>query len=131
MEFSAKNRFHHVTASVQSLLNDFTNISAISNLKKKRPSENEYWGFANCIPRVIILYEVIQEDKSMIYACPDQKSVNVLFNIYNFNNFKPTDWEPSQLRHAFETKVSIYIIDAEVSNEDAKLVADLIRGCYC
>ena len=45
MEFSAKNRFHHVTASVQSLLNDFTNISAISNLKKKRPSENEYWGF--------------------------------------------------------------------------------------
>lgn len=131
MEFSAKNRFHHATASVQNLLNDFTNISVISNLKKKQPSENEYWGFANCIPRVVILHEVIQEDKSMIYACPDQKSANVLFNIYNFNNFKPTDWEPSQLRHALETKVSIYIIDAKVSNEDAELVADLIRGCYC
>ena len=39
--------------------------------------------------------------------------------------------EPSQLRHALETKVSIFIIDAEVSNEDAELVADLIRGCYC
>ena len=131
MEFSAKNRFHHVTASVQSLLNDFTNISVIPDLKKKQLSENEYWGFANCIPRVIILHEIIQEDKSMTYACPDQKSVNVLSNIYNFNNFKPTDWEPSQLRHALETKVSIFIIDAEVSNEDAELVADLIRGCYC
>ena len=131
MEFSAKNRFHHATASVQSLLNDFTNISVIPDLKNKQLSENEYWGFANCIPRVIILHEIIQEDKSMTYACPDQKSVNVLSNIYNFNNFKPTDWKPSQLRHALETKVSIYIIDAEVSNEDAELVADLIRGCYC
>ena len=131
MEFSAKNRFHHASASVQSLLDDFTNISVISNLKKKQPSENEYWGFANCIPRVIILHEVIQEDKSMTYACPDQKSANVLFNIYNFYNFKPTDWVPSQFRHALETKVSIFIIDAEVSNEDAELVADLIRGCYC
>ena len=62
MEFSAKNRFHHATASVQSLLNDFTNISVISNLKKKQPSENESWGFANCIPRAVILHEVIQED---------------------------------------------------------------------
>lgn len=131
MEFSAKNRFSHATASVQNLFNDFTQINVVSSLKKHQPSENEYWGFANCVPRTVILHEVIDENKNLTYTCPDQKSVNALYNIYNFLNFKPTDWEIHQLRHALETKVSIYIIDAEVSNEDAELLADIIRGSYC
>ena len=131
MEFSAKNRFFHKYSYVQSLFDDFAQRIDISNLKKHQPSENEYWGFANCIPRTIILHEVVDENKNMTYVCPDQKSTNVLFNIYNFLNFKPADWEIHQLRHALETKVSIYIIDAEVSDKDAELVADLIRGNYC
>lgn len=130
MEFSAKNRFFHKHTRVQNLFKDFSLID-VSNLKKRQLSESEYWGFANCIPRTVIFHEIVDENKNMTYVCPDQKSINVLSNIYNFNNFKPTDWEIHQLRHALETDVSIYIIDAEVSNEDAELIADIIRGNYC
>ena len=43
-------------------VDDFVQRIDISNLKKHQPSENEYWGFANCIPRTIILHEVVDEN---------------------------------------------------------------------
>ena len=73
-----------------------------------------------------ILHEHILPNGTMSYDYADDASWGVLTDIHRFLKNLPKDWEPHQLRHALETKVRVYIIDAEVENIEE--LANAIRN---
>ena len=116
VEFNAKNRFHVREDQCVKNIYERYNIN-ISEGDVPLP-ENLLWPFANCVPRTVILHEHILPDGSMSYNYVDDASWGVLMNIQRFLKNLPEDWEPYQLRQALETKVRVYIIDAEVENTE-------------
>lgn len=125
MDFNVKNRFHHKTVSVKKFFENFDNINI--EIEERKLTENELWKFANCIPRIVILHETIDENKNLTYNPTDGVSYKILCEIYNFNKNLPKDWDSGKLRHSLETNVSVYIAEAEVSSEDAFSIAKTIR----
>jgi len=125
MDFNVKNKFYHKTISVKRFFENFDNINI--EIEERELTENELWKFANCIPRIVILHEIIDENKNLTYNPADSASYEILLEIYNFNKNLPKDWNDGKLRHSLETNVGIYIVEAEVSNEDAFSIAKTIR----
>ena len=124
IEFNVKNRFH--VREDQSVKNIFDRYKINIALSDVPLSESMLWPFANCIPRTVILHERVLSNGSMSYDCADDASWGVLTDIHRFLKNLPEDWEPHQLRHALETKVRVYIIDAEVENIEE--LANAIRN---
>lgn len=121
-----KNRFHHSSSSVQSFFKEYTSINM--DYADIELSIMGLWSFKNCIPRTVILHEKIDENKNMTYDYADPATYGVLFELKSFNEHLPTDWTNHELRHALETKVDVWIIDAEVSDDDAGAFAYDIRN---